>query len=1222
MKLRNSTAVNILLLCLLGLSLVAGLVVYSCRPLSTGLHGSYYDNKNWSGDVIATGLDTEFSTRTLAHIKERLGQNVFSIIWKGHLFIPETDLYQFWTNSDDGSELFIDGHLVVANGGDHVLKLEQGSIHLHKGLHSITIRYMQGGGDAALRVFWAQTPFPRAPMENALLLPEGSSVVRFQLYHNVRTLAPLLYAAWLFSLFALWFSSHRALRRQQQGDLFRHVRALFSRESAFGHALTRLFVQPLRFAAERIRLPQVYYWVIVALFSLLIFLTLAYARNFSNFMMGRYGTGIFSQITHYALLAAAVALFSYIFRLKGHRASRMLSLYFITVLYIFFLSPGFREHALAFFSWIGLHMDTIRDLEIYPLYAGEKIHFLEYGLLGLLLCKAFSYSVKNRSAYLLSLLLVYIIGMTDEGIQWALPQRVGEYRDIWLNITSGVLAILAVALVVRPRVFQENFRAASWRPVCYTSAAAVLYTAIFLQFVHGFGSSIFHPDSGSQFISTYSEERLLQIDKQLLQRDDGIFTEDLPRSLLNAYNYEARRHQELRDRYYQQERFFYSYCEQEILKTYFRFYLRKKNLQFFEYDDKQLQIAPDVNERIFYHSEAQELAITCCTQTELWLCAILTAALLCLLASVLPLNSGRSLSTHSKPEARFERLILRPFFCLVMLAALFAALRPDPKTRPRDYINLLLLTVESTQPDYWSAYGYEKNTTPFFDDLASQGVLFTNSIASSSWTIPGLTSLMTGLNPNVHGIDIRAKLMDPRIPTLFEALESHGYAIGDTSYTLTEPSINSVFKKKDISPDVALAEGRSEESYLLSWMEKHQDEPFFGWVHFHTTHLPYRAAPPYNQMFLEDVDPDVLQDEQIKFVTSNIIVRKGEIEFDTERHAPAIHALYAQVLRQQDAKIGKVVMKLKELGLLDNTLIVITADHGEEQLEHGFIGHASTSWDTTVYDDLIQIPLLVFYPRALQRGITVEDQVRQIDFMPTVLDLLEIPLAAQVQGQSYLPLLKGEGDFRPDSAFSETTPCGYSCPSRLTHKRLRSLRTNDWKLISVYDREKDSAAWELYNLKEDPAESKNVFSDHPDIVKLLQQAMQRWIDAPQDFDYHEKQQEGTHYLDEDVELRPIVLFPKVGTVLTPETHGKRVLVEWIGREDTEYIIEYEVGTGGYHMTGELEVTGPKQWYGPFPEDIWQALPLYNPWRFRIIPKAHRTYPSEWITFEMQNNETS
>lgn len=562
-------------------------------------------------------------------------------------------------------------------------------------------------------------------------------------------------------------------------------------------------------------------------------------------------------------------------------------------------------------------------------------------------------------------------------------------------------------------------------------------------------------------------------------------------------------------------------------------------------------------------------------------------------------------------------MVLRPVFGLAVILVIGISVYTAQKTPEISHTNVLILTVDSCQPDYWGAYGYEKNTTPFFDALASEGVLFSNAIVPTSWTIPSLASMLTGVNPNVHGIDARGKLMDRRIPTLFEMLEQQGYAIGDTSYTLTEPSINSVFKKVDISPDVALAEGRSEESYLLSWMQEHKDRPFFAWVHFHTAHLPYNATPPYNQMFLEDIDPEVLQDRQIEFVRSQIIVRKGEVDFEPQRHTDAVRALFAQTLRQQDAKIGKVLQRLDELGLKDNTLIVITADHGDELLEHGFIGHASTSWDSSVYDDLIQVPLLLYEPKALPEGERIEPQVRMIDLLPTILDVLDIPLTAKIQGQSLLPLIEGSGEFQEDSAFSETTPCGYSCPKRLENQRRRSVRTNEWKLIANYSPENEDTTYELYHLAEDPGETNNVIDEYPEVAERFKQEMQRWMEAPQEFAYQTEEVAEEHYLDTDVEVRPIILFPKVGTVLTPDTYNRRVLVQWIGQENAEYIIEYDVGTGGYHMTGELEVVGTEQWFGPFPEDIWQALPLYNPWKFRVIPKKYPQYPSEWITFEMQ-----
>jgi hypothetical protein len=309
-------------------------------------------------------------------------------------------------------------------------------------------------------------------------------------------------------------------------------------------------------------------------------------------------------------------------------------------------------------------------------------------------------------------------------------------------------------------------------------------------------------------------------------------------------------------------------------------------------------------------------------------------------------------------------------------------------------------------------------------------------------------------------------------------------------------------------------------------------------------------------------------------------------------------------------------MKLDELGLRENTILIITADHGDELMEHGFVGHASTNWDSTVYDDLVQVPLLIVYPPKLPQGKRIDTQVRMIDIMPTVLDLVDIPLDAPIQGKSIVSLMNQDAAFQ-ETAYSESTPCGYSCPKKLVNNRLRSVRTNDWKFITVYDDATGETQEELYNLREDPGEQDNVLRKHPLIASVYRYEMQRWLDAPAQFPYQVTKSEEEHYLDVDVEVRPIVVFPKVGTVVSPATHNNRVYLEWTGDPKAEYLIEYEVGKGGYHMTGELDAVGTEQWYGPFPEDIWQALPLYNPWKFRIIPKKYPNYPSDWITFEMK-----
>lgn len=1208
MKTKNSQGINLLIVFLFLLTCIAYVALIVYRPETYGLLGRYYTNQKWEGDPSSTSIDAEIAEKAKSLKFQEAG-----VRWTGFINIPETGMYTFSTNSDDGSWLFIDENLVVDNGGVHGLQEVEGKIHLLKGLHKIKIQYLQIGGFAVLELRWAKAPSPMKPLPADSLLPPTTNTASFWIYQKTKILSPFLGVLWGIILFWLGFSTYHALRRSQES----HLSISSMPKECMLRTFQRFCIQPFSFAGKQTIRPQVYYWILVVIYSCIIFLTLSYARAVSKFMIARYGENIFSHITVVTLSLAGIGIFIYFITRRTQLLSRLFSFIIIVAIYGFILSPNLRASVYTLLQSLGFSTHVFESLDIYPIYAGEKVHFLEYGLLGLLLCKTLSYHIKDKTAYLLGVVVVYIVGMSDEFIQWALPSRVGEYRDIWMNFMSGGLAILAVLLVIRPRVFRKELNWSSLRPLCYTLVAALIYSGVFLQVVHNFGSRIFMPDSGTEFVSAFTEYQLLQLDKRLLQRFEGQLAEDSSKNDLWIVDYEFRRHHDLRDRYYKKKKFFKSYCEQEILKTYFRSYVRKGKVTLFEYEPSEFTVTPDPNAHVFYLSSGQELAITKFSQKTMWSVISLVACLLCLFAAFLPVSQKLvSQSQDTYPIQRFERIVLRPMFGVILILAISVILYSTYAPQQHDHSNLLILTLESSQPDYLSAYGYPQNTTPFFDELASEGVLFSNMITTTAWTIPSLATMLTGLSPNVHGIDARGKIMDPQIPTLFEALEQHGYVIGDTTYTLTEPSINSVYKKKEISPEVALSEGRSEESYLLSWMEENKEKPFFGWVHFHATHLPYRATPPYNKFFLEDIDKSVLEDEQIKLVLSQLIIRKGEVEFDRERHTEVVRTLFTQTLRQQDSKVGKVLKKLDELGLRDNTLIVITADHGDELLEHGFIGHASTSWDTTIYDDLINIPLLLYYPKKLPQGKRIKNQVRMVDIMPTVLDILNIPFSGRIQGKSFLSLIQGEEDFQ-EIAFSETTPCGYSCPKRLENNRLRSVRTNEWKLISVYKHDTGETRYELYHLRNDPGETNNVIEQYPEIAVQFKQEMQNWMEAPQQFAYQTKKQEGKHYLDADVEIRPIILFPKVGTVVTPKTHSKRVLVKWIGDEHAEYIIEYEVGTGGYHMTGQLEVVGTEQWYGPYPEDIWQALPLYNPWKFRIIPKAYSQYPSDWITFEMK-----
>ena len=1204
MKLFNSRLTNIVILLVVLLTVAELAALLICRPDMHGLSGTYYNNPDWQGEPALKSVDAEFSANLLKAQRAKLPQNIYSVLWTGYLDIPETGVYTFFTASDDGSWLFIDDILVVDNGGAHGLQEKQGKLHLLKGLHNIRLKYFQTGGFAAIQFLWQKDQSLKSPVPAAFLLPAHTGTAGVWLYQTGKTLLLPLLALWFVILASLAFAVFT-----------RPTLGFYARWARIGLTVRRLLIEPILFAGRQLKHPETWSWLAVVSYTAIIFLTLSYIRTVTNYLMQQFGEDILARVTVVTLIGIGGGVLIYLLSTRRRRLVRLLYFAGVIALYSYMISAEFRSFVHGWTQHLGYTGAFLQAQDIFPVYPGEKVHLLEYGFLGVLFCNALRYRIKDKTGYLLALLGVYLIGLMDENIQWTLPNRVGEYRDALVNLISGALGLLAIGLVIRPPIFRQRCQRSALRPLCYVLAGALLYTGLFLQTVQQFGATIFMPDNGSQFVSAFPESRLLALDKILLQRLEGKPAEDAPRAARIVFGYEAQRHQAWRDWHYQNKQFFESYCEQEILKTYFRAHLRRYALELFDYQPEQFKTPPDLNVSVFYASTAQEKAITLFSQKAMWAALAITAALLCFAATFFPGAPDR-LAVPKSLQRRVERLLLRPLFgLLAALAILFTLYAATIKPKAK-HVNLLFLTIDSCQPKYFGAYGYARNTTPFFDKLASEGVLFSNAIASSSWTIPSIVSLLTGVNPNVHGIDMRGKSMDPQVPTIFEALAQQGYAIGDTSYMLTEPSVNSVFKKAEISPESALAEGRSEESYLLSWLETHKEQPFFAWTHFHTVHLPYNAAPPYNKLFLEGIDPAVFNDEQIKFVRSQLIIRKGEVEFDQARHAPVVRALSTQAIRQQDAKIGKVLLKLAELGLRDNTIVVITADHGEELLEHGFVGHASTSWDGTVYDDLIKVPLLIYYPPQLAPGQRIAAQVRTIDVLPTVLDLLQMPFAGKLQGQSLLPVIQGKAAL-PETAFAETTPCGYSCPSRLAENRLWAVRTNEWKLIAKYDAATKATRAELYDLQADPGETKDVLPQHSDVAEKFQQELQRWMDAPAQFPYQPKKSDAKHYLDVDVEVRPIVLYPKVGMVMTPQTDQQRVHLQWIGDKKTEYVIEYDVGAGGYRMTGQLEVVGPEQWYGPYPDDIWQELPKYNPWKFRIIPKQYPQYPSDWITFEMK-----
>jgi arylsulfatase A-like enzyme len=206
---------------------------------------------------------------------------------------------------------------------------------------------------------------------------------------------------------------------------------------------------------------------------------------------------------------------------------------------------------------------------------------------------------------------------------------------------------------------------------------------------------------------------------------------------------------------------------------------------------------------------------------------------------------------------------------------------------------------------------------------------------------------------------------------------------------------------------------------------------------------------------------------------------------------PAILALYDGCVRMLDDEIAGYLAVLEELKLLDETLIVLTSDHGEQLLERGAVGHSSCSLEGNLYDENIRIPLILRAPGRLPQGCVVGRQVSQVDIMPTIFEVLGVPMPGPVAGRSLVPLAHDPGGDWLEEAYAETSPCGWQ--SLADDRRLiHCIRRPPWKLIR-YHAPGAGERFELVNLSDDPGECRDVYAGHPEIAGPLREKLAAWI---------------------------------------------------------------------------------------------------------------------------------
>lgn len=418
-------------------------------------------------------------------------------------------------------------------------------------------------------------------------------------------------------------------------------------------------------------------------------------------------------------------------------------------------------------------------------------------------------------------------------------------------------------------------------------------------------------------------------------------------------------------------------------------------------------------------------------------------------------------------------------------------LAPIQGCQPRidsDRLNLVIIWVDTLRADHLGCYGYTRPTSRNIDSLAAEGTLFTRAVSQSPWTLPSTASLLTGLYPTRHGAtNRRARLPDFR-STLAEVLREHGYRTSAVvSHTLVSSKYNldqgfDEFDESHVSGHLGVSSPGVTET-AVEWLRSNSRSPFFLFLHYFDPHYAYIEHEGYE--FSQPYEGWVNPEE--KFIITQSLCRRLEaddIRFLTDR--------YDSEIAFTDHHIELVLDELRRLGLEGSTVIVLAGDHGEEFMEHGWLGHTRH-----LYEELIRVPLILYNPAMRQLPDTFEAPAELIDVMPTLLEMLKVDWdAGSIDGRSLLGVLEGKA--APDSVvFSEVSiphvhALGTKDWQRVMNLNLRSMQLGRWKLIHDVFHEN----WQLYDLISDPGETMNLVAQTEDgRLERMETLLLDWMEA-------------------------------------------------------------------------------------------------------------------------------
>jgi choline-sulfatase len=393
---------------------------------------------------------------------------------------------------------------------------------------------------------------------------------------------------------------------------------------------------------------------------------------------------------------------------------------------------------------------------------------------------------------------------------------------------------------------------------------------------------------------------------------------------------------------------------------------------------------------------------------------------------------------------------------LLLTALLLSALFPFACQKKSGRPNIVVIIVDALRVDHLPFYGYPKDTAPFLNRLSQQSSVFARAYAASNWTVPCVGSILTSLYPFQHrvneGIPTRADgkahnkhfaagAMADSITTMAEIFQSSGYrtfGISSSFFISTERGYAQGFEyfyKFPMATDAADLHAK-----LAEWEGEMRKGPYFLYLHYTDIHIPYtRRAPWYEPKKDKRADIMSAYDSNIPYVD------------------------------------GKIEELYRRLDWARNTILVVTADHGEELWEHGHRGHNRNLFNTTLH-----VPLLIHLPGDNRSARRIEPNVSAIDILPTLCDCVGRKPHPQLEGTSLLPAMRGKMEYligRPIYAYAD---CG--------DRRFRGILRDNWKLIMT----PEGNRFFLFDLKTDPGEKTNLADKAHHADRRMEMARQYW----------------------------------------------------------------------------------------------------------------------------------